>query len=226
MSVTGAAGTGMSIMTTIIGYFHPSKSPFYGIIAIGTIALALSCNSLDKVSWYFVSIPIYLVLFISLMMAFLNTPSSTHENVPDQLRFARSFSVSSALLCLVLTAMKVDENTTAFILTYVVCLIQIITFLLYTYARSKKEETQTNLNYVQLALITTTFLIGASYCIVHLEQRTVILDKPENYEILRWFMKPEYREAAIGLYLLWSICIIYWINYLRKIIKLSISIPS
>ena len=58
------ADPAISISNTILSYFNPSKSPFYGVIAFGTTALILSCREIKSTLWWAVAVPIWLVLAV------------------------------------------------------------------------------------------------------------------------------------------------------------------
>jgi hypothetical protein len=212
------AGPTVSVATTIFSYFRPSKSPFYGVIAFGTAALILSCERIDGPLWWAVSTPIWCVLALALLLSFQNKPLFDEGQYEEQLRFARSFGISSALLSMVLTARAVQPNLPAFWGSYLACLLQVVVFLLYTWARSATEEHRETLNFVQFSLITMTLLVGASYALTEYVEN---LPKPgkdnANVEIAY-----RYLASAVGLYLLWASCVVRWIMHLGSLIKVEI----
>jgi hypothetical protein len=214
------AGPATSFATTILSYFSPAKSPFYSVIAFGTVALILTCEKIETVSWIWVSVPIFSVLALSAVLSFANRSNFEEGQGEEQLRFARSFSISSALLTFVITARATEQVELAFWVNYDACLAQIVVFLLYTWARSDTFEEQHELNFVQFALITATFLIGASYASA--EYSAGLISKPMNPAANRYLI------VAAGLYLLWFSLLIFWIKHLRTLIRVSIprSAPS
>ena len=212
------AGSATSFATTVLSYFSPSKSPFYSVVAFGTIALVLSCEKIDKVDFLAVFTPIFLVLALSAFLSFKNRPDFEEGQGEEQLRFARSFSISSALLSFVLTARAVDENILIFWINYIACLSQIVTFLMYTWARSQTPEEQTRINFVQFALITATFLIGASYSSIEYVSSLVL--KEGETEIPAYAGR--YFLVAVSLYFLWFCCLIYWLKHLSTLIRIEI----
>ncbi|WP_426343086.1 hypothetical protein ACN9MU_16560 [Pseudoduganella sp. R-32] len=216
------AGPAASFANTVFSYFSPSKSPFYGVIAFGTAGLMLSCEEIDKALWWPISIPILGVLAVAYLLSLRDRPIFEESQHEDQLRFARSFSISSALLAMVLTARSVDKELTAFWGNYVACFTQILVFLLYAWARSATEESRTFINFVQFALITTTFLVGASF---GLTEYVVHLPKPdqENKSSVVAF---QYLYSAIGLYCLWGACIVRWLKHLVSLIHVEIPQPT
>lgn len=244
--MTSLAGSSVSIASTIFSHFNPSKSPFYGVVTFGAISLILSCEGIEHVPWRQIAIPIYIVLFLSMLFSFTSQPKFTPADYEDQLKFARSFSLSSALMSLVITSRQTNHYKMAFYLCYVPCLIQIIVFLLYSYARSYQEDKGSKINFVQFSLITTTFLIGASYSdtqfakAYQVSQPTSVSQsssetassynsntgsedadqKVDNKNIGR-----RYLEVVIGFYFLWLVCIVYWVKHLFTLIKFTVSIP-
>lgn len=209
-----AIGPALSFATTILSYFSPSKSPFYSVVAFGTIALILSCAEIAQVRWPPVAIPVFLVLALSAVLSFKSRPNFDAGQGEEQLRFARSFSISSALLAFVVTARSVDEIDSMFWLSYFACLSQIVVFLAYTWARSQTQEEQSAINFVQFALITGTFLIGASYASV---QYAIFV--PEDSPA---YFRNQYFVVAWMLYFLWLCCMLYWLYHLSRLIKVDI----
>jgi hypothetical protein len=211
------AGPAISISNTILSYFNPSKSPFYGVIAFGTTSLIMSCQEIESSLWWAVAIPIWLVLAI----AFLLSLNDRHVFEPgqheDQLRFARSFCISSALLAVVLTARQVDQNLSMFWTSYAFCFVQVLVFLLYAWARSRTEE-PVAMNFVQFALITCSLLIGASYA---LGSYAIAMEETDADAAVAGNAL-EFLYAATGLYALWSLCIIRWIRHLLTLIVIQI----
>lgn len=210
------AGPATSFATTILSYFSPAKSPFYGVIAFGTVALILSAERIDKMPWLSVAIPIYVVLVLSLVLSLKYRPNFEEGQGEDQMMFARSFAISSALLALVLTARSVQDDNLAFWTNYVACLAQVVVFLAYAWARSQSSEEQSQINFVQFALISITFLVGASYSNI---EYVVFITKAQDKVSLegeRYFM------VAAGLYLLWSFSLARWIKHLLTLIRVEI----
>lgn len=197
------AGPALSFASTVAKYFSPSKSPFYSVVAFGSLSLVLSCEEISADRWAMVVVPIYVVLIVSLQLSFQKSHLNfTQREFDDQMKFVRSFSISSALISFVLTAREVEIDSTKFFVNFIACNFQILIFLLYTYARSlKEEESSSQVNFVQFALITTTFLIGASYSLA----QSIEMQSAEN-ESERTSFHDNYLLVALGLYLLWAIC--------------------
>ena len=203
-----------SFASTILSYFSPSKSPFYSVIAFGTIALNLSCEKIEKIAWLWVASPIFIVLALSSALSFKNRADFSEGEGEDQLRFARSFSISSALLTFVITARSTENVDLSFWANYIACLAQIAVFLLYVWARSQSTEEQQELNFVQLSLITATLLIGASYA--NIQYASGSIASPRTSDADRYFI------TAVGLYLLWLCMLLVWIRHLAKLIQINI----
>lgn len=215
------AGPAVSIASTVFSYFSPSKSPFYGVIAFGTISIMLSCHRLDNFLWWAVSVPIWLVLTTAWLLSLRDKPIFESGQYEEQLRFARSFSISSALLAIVFTAETVKVELPAFWGSYVACFSQVLVFLLYAWARSTSEEPGEGFNYVQFALITTTFLVGASYGLIEYVKSLPSDSGKGSLEIAL-----QYLYSALGLYLLWAACIVRWARHLVTLIHVEIPGPS
>jgi hypothetical protein len=207
-------GPATSFASTVLSYFSPAKSPFYSVIAFGTAAFILSCEQIDQAVWMAVAVPIYVVLGLALGLSFRARTVFAEGEGEEQLRFARSFIISSGLLAFVLTARAVNKNGLAFWTNYAACLLQISTFLVYWWARSHTAEEQTNVNFVQLALITATFLIGASYASSKYVVALTDKDNPSNAS--------NYFRVAAGLYFWWLVCLGWWLRHLSTLIRVQI----
>jgi hypothetical protein len=211
------AGPAASIANTIFSYFSPSKSPFYAVIAFGTVALLLASEQIESTLWWPVSIPIWLVLAVAWRLSFQDRPLFETGQHEEQLRFARSFSISSALLAIVLTGRTVDQYLPAFWGSYLACFLQVLIFLLYAWARSDTDEPGEGTNFVQFALITTTFLVGASFGLTKYVEN---LPAP-GQDGTPTTVALQYLYTAIGLYVLWAACIFRWFKHLRTLITVD-----
>ena len=210
------AGPATSFATTILSYFSPAKSPFYGVIAFGTVALILSADKIDKMPWLAVAIPIYVVLMLSLALSHKCRPSFKRGEGEDQLTFARSFAISSALLSFVFTARSVQNSEVAYWANYVACLAQVVVFLAYVWARSVSIEEQSQFNFVQFALISIAFLVGASYSSTQYAASLGDVERPDDPT------GQNYLLVSAGLYALWAISLGWWVKHLAKIIRVEI----
>lgn len=211
-------GPAASITNTIFSYFSPSKSPFYAVIVFGTVALILSCENIDSTLWWSVALPVWLVLAVAWRLSFQDRPVFETGQHEEQLRFARSFSISSALLALVLTARTVDQYLPAFWGNYLACFVQAFIFLLYAWARSATEESGVATNFVQFALITTTFLVGAAFGLTKYVEN---LPHPGQEDVVS-AVAFQYLYSAMALYVLWVACIFRWLKHLMTLIRVEI----
>jgi heme/copper-type cytochrome/quinol oxidase subunit 4 len=208
------AGSATSFATTVLSYFSPSKSPFYGVIAFATVSSLLACDELETIPWLWVAIPTYAVLAICTKLSFRNRTSFLEGEGEEQLKFARSFSLSSCIITFVLTARETQHVNISFWANYAACISQITVFLLYTWARSESSEEQKSLNFVQFALVTATLLIGASYG--NAQYASAVSQKVASSSAEHYFI------TATGLYLLWACLLFIWIRHLMKLIKIYI----
>ena len=138
------AGPAVSFVNTVLTYFSPAKSPFYSIIAFGTVALVLTCRGIEESLWLWVAIPVFMVLILSTYLSFIDPPNIKKTEHEEQLKFARSFSISIALVFFVLTAQMTDKDEVGFWVSYAASVSQILVFLLYTWARSRSQKLRRN----------------------------------------------------------------------------------
>lgn len=212
-----------SIGTTIFKYFNPTRSPFYPIVAFGTSALVLSCTGIADPLWYFVSVPISLAIFAALAFSFRSQPELSAEEHHEQLIFARSLSISSALLAFAITARATDQDSMAFWVTFSICIIQSVVFYLYILARSRSREPM-KMNFVQIALITTALLIGACHSLYEYASNAPVTpaegtsapasdssSTPPDPEAAEHYFRAG--AVVIGL---WVWCIGFWVRHLVR----------
>jgi hypothetical protein len=169
-----------------------------------------SCYVIDGKRWYEVAIPVYLVLVVSLILSRENKARPDEQK--DQLTFGRSLCISSAIITLVVVSGQV-EDTFSFDLNYGTCLAQICVFIIYVWARNKAPLETTDFNFVQLALITTTFLVNAGWAITQYGGSKSGTSTEHHFLIV-----------ALALYLLWFICTCFWLRHLGRLI--SVQRPS
>lgn len=211
-----AAMAAVSIATTVFGYFSPTKSPYYATIAAGTGALVYS-REVHEVNWTITFVPLVCVLGVSTLLSFFSRPSFTSQEYNNQLKFARSFGISSAIICLVYGARMIRperletlegqaplyENTWIFLTSYSASLLQLLLFLFYIFVFHNYESKQKGQNFVQLSLVVSTFLIGATYAATTSE------------EGLR------HDAVLVALYALWLSCAAYLCVYLVRNLRLA-----
>ncbi|WP_193368241.1 hypothetical protein [Pelagibius marinus] len=197
----------LPIVTTVFSYFSPTKSPYYAVISFGTVGLVLARN-INETNWLIIFLPIYLTLLVSTVLSLRSRPEFTSEEYNNQLRFARSFGISSAILCLAFTGLRVESfddqgelvNRWFFWSGYLVSLLQIVVFLLYIFIYHNYDARQSGRNFIQISLVTSSFLIGATYTV------TERFDSEST----------PFLATLLGLYALWTICIAYLTLYLAQ----------
>lgn len=201
----------LPIVTTVFSYFSPTKSPYYAVISFGTAGLVMA-REVNEVNWFIVYLPIFLTLLASTVLSLRSRPEFTSDEYNNQLRFARSFGVSSAVICLAYAALNVESYTESgelvnrwfFWTSYFVSLAQTVVFLLFIFIYHNYDSRQTGQNFIQLTLVTAAFLIGATYTV------------SEGFD-------PETSQHVVtllSLYVLWGICSLYLALYLLQNFKL------
>ena len=118
--------TALPFITTTVGYFSPAKSPYYAVVAAGTVAVCLVCEGVDEAAqWWTVSIPLYAVLLVSVLLSFTMRPTFGPSEYRDSLRFSRSMGVSTALVALAVSVREADVFPPAFFVCYGCCLARV-----------------------------------------------------------------------------------------------------
>ncbi|MBL4766505.1 MAG: hypothetical protein JKY94_02120 [Rhodobacteraceae bacterium] len=210
MSIMGTA----SIATTVFAYFSPTKSPYYAVIAFGTGALIM-VRRVPLENWAITFWPVVLVVAAATLLALLSRSEFTSEEYNDQLKFARSFGISSAIICLVWVSLTVDpiqsstqqggtENYWYFWVVYAMAIAQMVVFLAYIFIFHNYDARQSGRNFVQLSLIISTLLIGTSYAVSTFSGR-----RPHDW------------EGVIALAALWGLCAINLGIYLLRNFKMA-----
>ncbi len=210
MSIMGTA----SIATTVFAYFSPTKSPYYAVIAFGTGAL-VSTRQVVDVNWAITFWPVVFVLAASTILSFLSRPAFTSTEYNNQLKFARSFGMSSAVLCVVWVSITVEPyeieaqpenmvNAWYYWVVYAMALGQMIIFLAYIFIFHNYDARQKGKNFIQLSLVISTLLIGASYAASTFEE-----SRAHDY------------AGLIALAALWAMCAVNLGIYLLRNFKLA-----
>ncbi len=228
-------GTVSSILSSSFVYLSPAKSPFYLICSAGAFSLILSCddNFATPVVWNLVAVPIYVVLLIAVLLSFVSKHIFTDKEYEEHIRYGRSIAISGALLCFVIQGMYLAGYPLQFYVNYGASLAQVLIFLVYAYARHKKEEgSTTEFNFVQLSLITLIFLwSGAVSAELSIPNQDVNYGwESESAEATPqtnpWHFESEVVTSragivAIGFYILWIMCIAKWVQHIRKLVNLQ-----
>lgn len=170
-AMSGAAG----VATNLFSYFSPVKSPYYTVIVVSSMCLVLA-KSIGAPNFYFIFIPITLVLLISTVLSILSAPNFTAADYNAQIIFARSSGISSAIGCLVALGLNFTPNKQSdliidwqFWVTYICGIAQILTFLFYIFIYHNFEEKAQGRNFVQICLVASTYLIAATYMATQLK---------------------------------------------------------
>lgn len=202
--------TAMTFASTVFSYFSPTKSPFYSVIAFGTVAIVLT-EPIQK-NWWLTVLPLAVLLVFATILSFKDRPEFDVKEYNDQIKFSRAFGLSTAVLCFVFVAREIapssenGDNSWLFWVGYATALYQIVVFLFYTYVYANTESKPLNKNFIQLALITSTYLIGSTYCAIQ-----------------------SYKQGGDGLhyivilsvlYVLWAATMTIWTIHLGKTIKI------
>ena len=227
MAIPSLLGVGaVGALIPFLEYFRPTRSPYLLIVIFSIVALVYSNVTLRADHWYWIAIPIGLVLVVVTAFTFFHAETEDVEQSKEerdtQLKFSRSICISTAVLCLVWgsSADSASKFDSVFFVHYVMCLCQIVVFIIYTAARLKKEEPPLYLNHFQVALVTSALLIGATVCIYLIEPRA---EAESIFATIKAGKRPSFfAYSAVLLYFLWARCQYYWINRLTKVIKISI----
>lgn len=215
MSISAAT----TFAQTVLTYFSPTKSPYYSVIAFATTALVMSASIASN--WFIVYLPIVILLAYSTFLSVFDKPIFEEKEYDDQIKFSRAFSLSAAVLCLVLTALIIepDEETNInpwnFWVGYAASLIQLIIFSIYAYVYANLQTKQVSRNFVQLALITSTYLIGLSY--TNFSYNDARIDSTASNHFYYLFLT---------LIFFWLSTILVWLNHLRKSVEFRVLIPE
>lgn len=219
-------GTAFGALIPFLDYFRPTRSPYLLIVIFSIVALLYSNEKLKGDHWYWVAIPIALVLVVVTAFTFIHAETEDAEQSKEerdtQLKFSRSICISTAVLCLVWgsSSDSASELDSVFFVNYVMCICQIVVFVIYTAARLKKEEPPLYLNHFQVALVTSALLVGATVCIHSINPG---LEPGSIFAIIKRGNRSSFfAYSAVLLYFLWARCQYYWINRLTKVIKISI----
>ncbi len=213
MSVSAA----LSFAQTVMAYFSPTKSPYYAVIAFGVTSLTLSASM--EFNWAIIFFPIILLLIYCTYLSLYDMPCFNDQEYDDQIKFSRAFSLSAAVVCLVSTGRAIEPELDAvgngwnFWLSYFVCMVQIIIFSLYAYVYANRQTKPINRNFVQLALITSTFLIGMVYA------------NSSFYNESGGELKFQWLYTTISLFLFWLWTIGVWLKHLKKSVVFKVIVP-
>jgi hypothetical protein len=219
----------LSYSETVLRYFNPSRSPFYGIIAVGVISVDIVNSSTLHIvdsRWTVVNAVLFAVISISVRFSLASRTEMSKAEYTDQLYFARSICVSAALIS-VAYFFDVYKDNVRFYIVLAGSAMQVITFLIYIWANPVGPGEMKDTNLVQLGLITTTLLVGAYF---------VMKELPGTDSTAgNWPSALEANLPAIGLFFLWLCCLRVWWRVIGKLViffgrrrtaRRSIAVPS
>lgn len=212
-----------SALAPVLDYLRPTKSPYLMMIIFGVVAAIKTADSFfAKEEWVMMLLPQFIALIIFTAFSFYSKEVFDEEdNITDQLRFSRAITIATAVMCLAFGAPEVVGSDYLFNVIYITCLFQLVVFLIYTAARVIKEEKVLDFNFFQFSIITSTFLIGATYCLTKVE----IEEKKPNY---LYNLKEQVEHVdlniivAIILYSLWLVCIRFWVKRVLAVVRVKV----
>lgn len=153
-------------VTSLFSYFSPTRSPYYTVGLASCVALLFACDVRTTYLWLWLAVPAYLVATLSLYLSIDSRSTLSREAHAEQLRFARSTSISVAVLALSLAGREMADEAQLrnCWINVTICCIQIALFLMYNWALNKQEEfPAAERNYVQITLLTSAFLGDTSW---------------------------------------------------------------
>ncbi len=208
-----------------IEYLRPAKSPYLLMILFGTVSLNLTALFFQvSDDWLMLAAPQFLALVVFSIFAYYGRDENPDENQEDQLKFARAVGISTAVMCLAVGSKSVEKAELLFNTNYFACILQLGVFSIYAATRLVREEQSSEFNFFQFSLVTSVFLIGATYAISQIkitdDSYTQIIIKNGDSSISK--IDPFF-VTSIVLYLLWSACQIFWIRRIISLINISVS---
>ena len=211
MPIPGAA-EGVS---GLLNYFNPSKSPYYTIGIAACVSLYYACEVERHGLWKWLAYPVFVVAFLTFVLALDARNYLTKEAHAEQLRFARSTCISFAILTLSFAGREIargpagasqmtSQQATNFWIVVIICSVQTALFLLTNWAMNKKEEgVMEDHNYVQITLLTSAFLIDTC----------INLTQGYGDDI----SSNQHQTTAYVLGSFWILCVVFWIYKLAKL---------
>lgn len=203
--VVGPAGT-------LLNYFSPTRSPYYTVALAACFALAWVCDVQQSNQWLMLSIPAFVVAAITLWLSFDAKNVLSEAEHAEQLRFARSTSISAAVLSLAFAGSHIawsGNQPSFFYWTLGLCSIQIVIFVVFSWALNQEGSLPgSNRNYVQLTLLTSAFLVDTVTNLALASSETV------NEKVTHHI------RTALALGILWLFCAAFWVMTLRKVISI------
>lgn len=219
----------ISGVASVLDYFRPSKSPYLLVIVAGIGGVLFACSPFIKEQrFFFIAVPIYVVLMILTHYSWISVDSEWEDQKKSefegQLKFSRAVCIICGVGCLVFSANN-EITDDGFILIYMTSMFQVIVFVIYAAARVKVEEPATSVNYFQMALVTSAFLIGATYCVFEWTETRELPPTMEDEVQTESRTLPQHQKyilSALVFYMYWGWCQIFWLKRLAIIIDITI----
>jgi hypothetical protein len=197
--------------SSLLNYFSPTRSPYYTVAVAACFALAWVAEVEDKGQWLYLAIPAFAVALMTLFLSFDAKNVLSEVEHAEQLRFARSTSISAAVVSLSIAGRSITEgNGRFFYWTFGCCFVQVLVFVAFCWALNKEGALPgSERNYVQLTLLTSAFLVDTcvNLALASVDAKT---EAPKHH---MW--------TAIGLGILWGLCAIFWVVKLSQIIQVQ-----
>jgi len=196
---------------SLLNYFSPTRSPYYTVALAACFALAWVCDVEQHDLWLILFIPAFVVAVMTLWLSFDAKNVLSEAEHAEQLRFARSTSISSAVLSLAFAGAHIawkGQEQSFFYWTFALCSVQIVIFVVFSWALNQEGSLPgSNRNYVQLTLLTSAFLVDTA--------TNLALASGEKGEAATHHV---WTARALGM--LWLLCVAFWVMTLRKVISI------
>lgn len=201
------------VASSLLNYFSPTRSPYYTVAVASCVALAWVCDVTSLSQWLVLAVPAFIVAGMTLWLSLDAKNTLTASEHAEQLRFARSTSISFAVLSLAFAgkyiAMQDSGGThlSYFYWAFGLCSVQIVVFLVFCWALNREGILPgSHRNYVQLTLLTSAFLVDS---VTNLALASTESSESSQHHL--WTTK--------GLAVLWGLCVLFWLLQLKGVIK-------
>lgn len=205
----------LPVVSNLVTYFSPTRSPYYTVAIAACFALAWVCDVTANNLWLMLAVPAFLVAAMSLWLSFDARNVLTEADHAEQLRFARSTSISAAVLALALAGRSIAKPDTGqpiliyFYWALACCLLQILLFVFFCWALNQEGRLLgANRNYVQLTLLTSAFLVDTC--------TNLALAATENDKVAA----KHHAWTALAVGILWGLCAMAWFGKLFNVVKI------